>query len=99
MADLLPAIGASRSPPGIRSTAGVVTSAAIIKQTGVGLGVAILLDATIVRGILLPSVLSLLGERTWYVPRWLSFLNRLGPTTATPAPTGPSPTPTGPPGR
>jgi RND superfamily putative drug exporter len=72
---------------GIRSTAGVVTSAAIImvavfgvlatlsmqdfKQMGVGLGVAILLDATIVRGVLLPSVLSLLGERTWYLPGWL----------------------------
>ncbi len=75
---------------GIRRTAGVVTSAAIImvavfavlatlsmqdfKQMGVGLGVAILLDATIVRGVLLPSVLSLLGDRTWYLPRWLSFL-------------------------
>ncbi|MFJ4203817.1 MMPL family transporter [Streptomyces sviceus] len=74
---------------GIRSTAGVVTSAAIImvavfgvlatlsmqdfKQMGVGLGVAILLDATIVRGVLLPSVLSLLGERTWYLPGWMSL--------------------------
>ncbi|MHC3467212.1 MMPL family transporter [Streptomyces sp. 7R007] len=73
---------------GIRSTAGVVTSAAVImvavfavlatlsmqdfKQMGVGLGVAILLDATVVRGVLLPSVLALLGERTWYLPRWLS---------------------------
>ncbi|HEY8986746.1 MAG TPA: MMPL family transporter [Streptomyces sp.] len=77
---------------GIRSTAGVVTSAAIImvgvfgvlgtlslqdfKQMGVGLGVAVLLDATIVRGVLLPSVLSLLGERAWYLPRGLSFLAR-----------------------
>ena len=77
---------------GIGSTAGVVTSAAAImvavfgvlgslsmqdfKQMGVGLGVAILLDATVVRGVLLPSVLSLLGERAWYLPRWLSFLNR-----------------------
>ena len=75
---------------GIRRTAGVVTSAAIImvavfavlatlsmqdfKQMGVGLGVAILLDATIVRGVLLPSILSLLGDRTWYLPRRLSFL-------------------------
>ncbi|KPI07478.1 MMPL domain protein [Actinobacteria bacterium OK074] len=74
---------------GIRSTAGVVTSAAIImgavfgvlatlsmqdfKQMGIGLGVAILLDATVVRGVLLPSVLSLLGERTWYLPRRLSL--------------------------
>ena len=35
---------------------------------------AILLDATVVRGVLLPSVLTLLGERTWYLPRWLSWL-------------------------
>jgi RND superfamily putative drug exporter len=75
---------------GIRATAGVVTSAAIImvgvfavlaslslqdfKQLGVGLAVAILLDATVVRGVLLPSVLTLLGERTWYLPSWLSWL-------------------------
>ncbi len=78
---------------GIRSTAGVVTSAAVImvavfavlatlsmqdfKQMGVGLGVAILLDATVVRGVLLPSVLSLLGERTWYLPRRLPW-SRIG---------------------
>jgi RND superfamily putative drug exporter len=46
------------------------------KQMGVGLAVAILLDATVVRVVLLPSVLSLLGERTWYLPRWLSWLPR-----------------------
>ncbi|MFE7855485.1 hypothetical protein [Streptomyces sp. NPDC057403] len=39
----------------------------------VGLGVAVLLDATVVRGVLLPSVLSLLGERTWYLPRRLPW--------------------------
>jgi RND superfamily putative drug exporter len=75
---------------GIRISAGVVTSAAVImvavfavfatlsmttfKQLGVGLGVAILLDATVVRAVLLPSVLAVLGERTWWLPRWLSFL-------------------------
>ncbi len=75
---------------GIRISAGVVTSAAAImvavfavfgtlsmttfKQLGVGLAVAILLDATVVRAVLLPSVLSLLGERTWWLPGWLSFL-------------------------
>lgn len=75
---------------GIRSTAGVVTSAAIImvgvfavlgslsmqdfKQLGVGLAVAILLDATVVRAVLLPSILSLLGDRTWYLPRWIDRL-------------------------
>jgi RND superfamily putative drug exporter len=75
---------------GIRTTAGVVTSAAAImvgvfailgslsmqdfKQLGVGLAVAILLDATVVRAVLLPSVLSVLGERAWYLPRWLRWL-------------------------
>jgi RND superfamily putative drug exporter len=44
------------------------------KQLGVGLAVAILLDATVVRGVLLPAILTLLGERTWYLPRWLSWL-------------------------
>jgi RND superfamily putative drug exporter len=75
---------------GIKISAGVVTSAAVImvavfsvfatlsmttfKQLGVGLAVAILLDATVVRAVLLPSVLTCLGERTWWLPRWLSFL-------------------------
>lgn len=72
---------------GIKISAGVVTSAATImvavfavfgtlsmttfKQLGVGLAVAILLDATVVRAVLLPSLLTLLGERTWWLPRWL----------------------------
>jgi RND superfamily putative drug exporter len=75
---------------GIGISAGVVTSAAVImvavfavfgtlsmttfKQLGVGLAVAILLDATVVRAVLLPSLLAALGDRTWYLPRWLSFL-------------------------
>jgi len=75
---------------GIRSTAGVVTSAAIImvavfavfgtlslqqfKQLSVGLSVSVLLDATVVRGVLLPSVMALLGDRNWYLPRRLSRL-------------------------
>jgi RND superfamily putative drug exporter len=75
---------------GIRISAGVVTSAATImvavfavfatlsmttfKQLGVGLAVAILLDATVVRAVLLPSVLTVLGDRTWWLPRWLSWL-------------------------
>ncbi len=78
---------------GIRSTAGVVTSAAIVmvavfavfatlsmlffKQFGVGLSTAILLDATIVRGVLLPASMKLLGEWNWYVPGWLEWLPRL----------------------
>jgi putative drug exporter of the RND superfamily len=75
---------------GIRSTAGVVTSAAVImvavfavfgtlsmqdfKQLGVGLAVAILLDATLIRVVLLPSVMALLGDRNWYLPRWLAWM-------------------------
>ena len=81
---------------GIRTTAGVVTSAAVImvavfavfgtlslqqfKQLSLGLAVAVLLDATVVRGVLLPSVMTLLGEHNWYLPRWLSWL----PETARP---------------
>jgi RND superfamily putative drug exporter len=79
---------------GIRSTAAVVTSAAIVmvgvfsvfatlsmlefKQMGVGLAVAVLLDATIIRGVLLPAVMTLLGDRNWYLPRWLEWLPRIG---------------------
>ena len=75
---------------GIKSTAGVVTSAAIVmvavfavfislsmlffKQFGVGLAVAILIDATIVRGVLLPASMKLLGNWNWYLPSWLEWL-------------------------
>jgi uncharacterized membrane protein YdfJ with MMPL/SSD domain len=75
---------------GIKSTAGVVTSAAIVmvfvfsifgtlslimmKQFGVGLATAVLLDATIVRAVLLPATMKLLGEWNWYLPRWLRWL-------------------------
>jgi uncharacterized membrane protein YdfJ with MMPL/SSD domain len=75
---------------GITHSAGVITSAAIVmvavfatfatlsvtsmKQLGVGLAVAIFLDATVVRGLLLPAVMTLLGERNWYLPRWLERL-------------------------
>ena len=78
---------------GIKSTAGVVTSAAVVmvlvfsifatlsmlffKQFGVGMAAAILIDATIVRGVLLPATMKLLGERNWYLPRWLEWLPRL----------------------
>jgi uncharacterized membrane protein YdfJ with MMPL/SSD domain len=80
---------------GIRATAGVVTSAAIVmvgvfaifatlgfvdmKMMGVGLAVAVLLDATIVRAILLPAAMRLLGEANWYLPRWLEWLPRVSP--------------------
>jgi hypothetical protein len=75
---------------GIRSTAGVVTSAAIVmvcvfavfatlsllffKEFGVGLAAAILIDATVVRGVLLPATMKLLGDRNWYLPAWLEWL-------------------------
>jgi uncharacterized membrane protein YdfJ with MMPL/SSD domain len=78
---------------GIRSTAGVVTSAAIVmvvvfavfgtlsapffKQFGVGLAAAILIDATIVRAVLLPATMKLLGDWNWYLPGWLQWLPRL----------------------
>jgi RND superfamily putative drug exporter len=84
---------------GITSTAGVVSSAALImvavfsifatlsqvsmKQLGVGLAVAVLLDATVVRGVLLPSTMRLLGEANWYLPRWLEWLPRIDHGTAT----------------
>jgi uncharacterized membrane protein YdfJ with MMPL/SSD domain len=90
---------------GIRSTAGVVTSAAIVmvavfsvfgalsllmfKQFGVGLAAAILIDATIVRGVLLPATMKLLGERNWYLPRWLEWLPRLEPEEPSKAPEAP----------
>jgi RND superfamily putative drug exporter len=75
---------------GITSSAGVVTSAALVmvavfgvfatltpldfKQMGVGLAAAILIDATVVRAVLLPSAMVLLGERNWWLPRWLRWL-------------------------
>ncbi len=78
---------------GIKSTAGPVTSAAIVmvavfaifgtlgalefKQLGVGLAVAILLDATIVRAVLLPATMKLLGDANWYLPKRLHWLPRV----------------------
>jgi uncharacterized membrane protein YdfJ with MMPL/SSD domain len=76
----------------IRASAGTVTSAAIVmvgvfaifatlsqielKQLGVGLAAAILIDATIVRPVLLPASMALLGRWNWYLPRWLAWLPR-----------------------
>src|SRR5215472_1367277 len=75
---------------GIAGSAGVVTSAAVImvavfsifatlsmiefKMFGVALAAAVLIDATVVRGVLMPASMSLLGERNWYLPAWLSWL-------------------------
>jgi uncharacterized membrane protein YdfJ with MMPL/SSD domain len=87
---------------GIKRTAGVVTSAAVVmvgvfsvfgvlsmlmfKQFGVGLAAAILIDATIVRAVLLPATMKLLGSRNWYLPRWLEWLPRLEGREPTPEP-------------
>ncbi|MDQ3167191.1 MAG: MMPL family transporter, partial [Chloroflexota bacterium] len=64
-------------------------SLVFIQQLGFGLGVAILLDATIVRSILVPSAMVLLGDRNWYLPRWLHWLPDFrveGPAAAEPTP-------------
>jgi uncharacterized membrane protein YdfJ with MMPL/SSD domain len=90
---------------GIKRTAGVVTSAAVVmvfvfsifaalsmlffKQFGVGLAVAILIDATIVRAVLLPATMKLLGDWNWYLPSWLQWLPRLE-RTSDPAPEMPA---------
>ena len=93
---------------GIRHTAGTVTSAAIVmvavfaifatlsslemKQLGVGLAVAVLIDATVVRAVLLPATMKLLGDWNWYLPRWLRWV----PTLSTEgAQTQPRPQPRG----
>ena len=78
---------------GIEATAGVVTSAAIVmvgvfaifatlsgldfKMMGIGLSAAVLIDATIVRAVLLPASMKLLGDANWYLPRWLEWLPRI----------------------
>jgi uncharacterized membrane protein YdfJ with MMPL/SSD domain len=82
---------------GITSTAGVVTSAALVmvgvffvfalmpildmKEMGIGLAAAVLIDATIVRAVLLPASMKLLGDWNWYLPSWLEWLPRLSPET------------------
>ncbi len=77
---------------GIKTTAGTVSSAALVmvgaflvfatlpiidlKEMGVGLAAAVLIDATIVRAVLLPAAMKLLGDRNWYLPSWLEWLPR-----------------------
>jgi uncharacterized membrane protein YdfJ with MMPL/SSD domain len=79
---------------GIKTTAGTVTSAAVVmvavfgifatlsmldfKQMGVGLAVAVLIDATIVRAVLLPATMKLLGDWNWYLPRSLRWIPKVG---------------------
>jgi uncharacterized membrane protein YdfJ with MMPL/SSD domain len=50
------------------------------KQLGVGLAVAVIIDATIVRGVLLPAAMAVLGERNWYLPQFLQRLPELEAT-------------------
>jgi|RhiMetdeSRZDD1v2_1073273.scaffolds.fasta_scaffold02473_10 uncharacterized membrane protein YdfJ with MMPL/SSD domain len=96
---------------GIKTTAGVVTSAAIVmvcvfavfatlsmlifKQFGVGLAAAILIDATIVRAVLLPATMKLLGDWNWYLPRWLEWLPHLDHGSDEIHKVPPAPVPTG----
>jgi uncharacterized membrane protein YdfJ with MMPL/SSD domain len=83
---------------GIKSTASVVTMAALVmvfvfgifgtlsmlmlKQFGVGLAAAVLIDATIVRAVLLPATMKLLGDWNWYLPKWLEWLPQVKHETA-----------------
>jgi len=54
-----------------------VLSYMLFKQIGVGLAAAILIDATIVRAVLLPATMKLLGDWNWYLPKWLEWLPHL----------------------
>jgi RND superfamily putative drug exporter len=87
---------------GIKTTAGTITAAAIImvavfaefatsssldtKQMGIGLAFAILVDATIIRGVLLPASMKLLGDWNWYLPRWLQWIPELDHGDSAPKP-------------
>ncbi len=78
---------------GLRSTGGIITGAALImvavfggfalgklvflQEMGFGLAIAVLIDATLVRSILVPSAMKLLGKRNWYLPRWLEWLPKV----------------------
>jgi RND superfamily putative drug exporter len=98
---------------GLTTTAGTVTSAAVVmvfvfgvfatlsfldfKEMGIGLAVAVLIDATIVRAVLLPASMRVLGEWNWYLPKWLEWIPRVGgeepppPPPAAPQPEAPKP--------
>ncbi len=94
---------------GLQSTARIITGAALImcavffgfaagrlvmfQQMGFGLGMAVLIDATIIRSILVPAAMALLGDRNWYMPKWLNWLPDLrvegsAPPVVTPPPAG-----------
>jgi len=85
---------------GIATTGGTVTSAALVmvgvfsvfvtltfidfKEMGFALAAAVLIDATIIRGVMLPASMKLLGDWNWYLPRWLEWLPRIGGEDAPP---------------
>jgi uncharacterized membrane protein YdfJ with MMPL/SSD domain len=95
----LDAVAATRR--GTLRSAGVITGAATVmvtvaaifgllpelsmKETGTGLAVAVCIDSGLIRVVLLPALISLLGERVWRVPRWLSWLPQHTMQTAVPA--------------
>jgi RND superfamily putative drug exporter len=78
---------------GLRTTGAIITGAALImvavfsgfalgdlvmlQQMGFGLAVAVFLDATVVRSVLVPATMKLLGDRNWYLPKWLQWLPEL----------------------
>jgi RND superfamily putative drug exporter len=62
-----------------------------MKMMGVGLAVAVLLDATIVRAVLLPAAMTLLGDWNWYLPRWREWLPQTGLEPSTPMAAGAPP--------
>jgi RND superfamily putative drug exporter len=78
---------------GVASTARIITGAALIivavfagfargdlvmfQQMGFGVAISLLIDATVIRSVLLPSLMALLGERNWYLPRWLEWIPHL----------------------
>ena len=70
-----PAAGTRATSTALRAAVGAVFGTLSLQQfnqLSVGLSIAVLLDATVVRGVLLPSVMVLLGERNWYLPTWIS---------------------------
>ena len=94
---------------GLRTTGGIITGAALImaavfwgfavgdmvsfQQMGFGLGMAVLIDATIVRSVLVPAAMKLLGDANWYLPRWLQWLPRLTVEASEPEPALPAAAP------
>jgi RND superfamily putative drug exporter len=89
---------------GLAASAKTISSAAIImvavfsifatmqlimmKQLGIGLALAVLIDATVIRGVLLPAAMKLLGDWNWYMPHWLERLPTLTPEAREPTPRG-----------